>query len=136
MFSCHRLGPDEGWHPDDYNVDCDSGTHTGYRIAAVLGVLVYPVGIPVSFLCLLWHDEKTRIEKAKKTGGNVADQSSALDFLRSDYKVGPAQQAIADCFYATFMLGYLAHLPTRWACTCNCIVCCAIGELLLLRGMR
>ena len=98
MFSCHRLGPDEGWHPDDYNVDCDSGTHAGYRIAAVSGVLVYPVGIPVSFLCLLWHDEKTRIEKAKKTGGNVADQSSALDFLRSDYKVGPAKQAIADCF--------------------------------------
>jgi hypothetical protein len=87
MFSCQRLGIDEGWHPDDYNVDCDGSTHTGFRIAAALGVLVYPIGIPVSFFLLLRHDQKQRVEKAKLTGGSAAEQESSFDFLRSDFKV-------------------------------------------------
>ena len=87
MFSCHSLAIGEGWHPDDYNIDCDSDTHTGFVILAALGVIVYPIGIPVSFFYLLRRDEMARAKQSAANGDTSSGQASTFDFIRSDYRV-------------------------------------------------
>ena len=54
------MGPQERWHRDDFSVDCDSGKHTFVAVLAVVGIAVYPVGVPVAFWYLLWRDEQQR----------------------------------------------------------------------------
>ena len=54
------MGPQERWHRDDFSVDCDSGKHTFVAVLAVVGIAVYPVGVPVVFWYLLWRDEQQR----------------------------------------------------------------------------
>ena len=53
---------------------------------AALCVLIYPIGIPVAFFFLLRRDQKARFETVQAVGGNVAEQTSAFDFLRSEFK--------------------------------------------------
>ena len=74
MYDCQYLGSDEGWHPDDFKIACDDPTHVVFIALASVGVCIYPIGIPLSVLLMLWRD-------AKKTG---EDASSSLDFLRID----------------------------------------------------
>jgi len=45
---------------------------------------VYPVGVPVVFLYLLWRDEQQRVPGAEQTVSVAAD--SSFHFLRADYK--------------------------------------------------
>ena len=67
-------------------LQCDGQTHTSFTFVAALAVLVYPIGIPVSFFLLLRRDQKARTEAATQPGGSCAEQTSAFKFLRSDYK--------------------------------------------------
>ena len=88
MFSCQSLAVGEGWHPDDYSIDCDSDSHTGFLVMAALGVAIYPIGIPVSFFFLLRRDQTARAQQATvMIGDTSSEQASAFDFLRKDYKV-------------------------------------------------
>lgn len=105
------MGPQERWHRDDFSVDCDSGKHTFVAVLAVVGIAVYPVGVPVVFWYLLWRDEQrckpveVRAAATDKgdsaahvsavTGSNArpkrAEQDgeaagSSFSFLRVDYK--------------------------------------------------
>ena len=53
---------------------------------AAFCVLIYPIGIPVSFFILLRRDQKARGKTVKQADGNTPEQISAFDFLRADYK--------------------------------------------------
>jgi hypothetical protein len=78
MFGCHRLDVAERWHPDDYGINCDTATHTGFVVAAGFGVAIFPIGIPLTFLVLLWRSQR---------GRNLGDtDTSPYDFLRKDYQ--------------------------------------------------
>lgn len=48
---------------------------------AAVFVLIYPVGIPLVFLLLLWRDNRQR-----KQSKHVIGSASSFDFLRRDYK--------------------------------------------------
>ena len=82
MFGCQELGPDEEWHADSYAIDCKSDAHTGFKGAALFCIVLYPVGIPLTFLFLLHRDERSR------RAWHATDESgpSAFDFVRKDYR--------------------------------------------------
>jgi len=84
IFNCQTLGPEERWHRDDFSVDCNSSKHTFVAVLAIVGIAVYPVGVPVVFLYLLWRDEQQRVPGAEQTVSVAAD--SSFHFLRADYK--------------------------------------------------
>jgi hypothetical protein len=67
------------------SIQCDGDTHTAFSAMAVLCVVIYPIGIPVSFFLLLRRDQKARAEMVRQVG-NVAKETSSVDFLRSDYR--------------------------------------------------
>eukprot|EP01043_Picozoa_sp_COSAG02_P058319 COSAG02_NODE_7238_length_3103_cov_1.651899_1_plen_644_part_10 len=58
MFACQKLGEEEGWHPDDFTIACDSSVHTFFKVMASVGVIVYPIGIPLVFMVLLQYDKR------------------------------------------------------------------------------
>jgi hypothetical protein len=43
----------------DYSVDCDSTRYISYLPWAILMILVYPIGIPLLYFCLLWKHRET-----------------------------------------------------------------------------
>ena len=85
-FDCQELHRDElsgiteQWHVDDFSVDCNSASHGTFRFVAGVFILVYPVGIPLCFLFLLWRDNQQRTQSEQARG------VSSFDFLRRDYK--------------------------------------------------
>lgn len=97
-------------------LQCDGDTHTAFTAMAALCVLIYPIGIPVTFFFLLRRDQKARLGAVKSVDGNVAEQTSALDFLRSEFK--------DDWYYFevrssmnTFQPPYRQSTVTACACT-------------------
>jgi hypothetical protein len=87
IFRCQTLAVGERWHEDDFSIDCDSSTHTAIVIVDIFCILVYPVGIPVIFMGLLWRDEQSRkSNEAAKPGKVAEDTKSSYSFLRQDYK--------------------------------------------------
>jgi hypothetical protein len=42
----------------DYNIDCSSARYRSYRSFATVMVLVYPVGVPVTYYLLLFFGHK------------------------------------------------------------------------------
>jgi hypothetical protein len=60
MFLCQTLGPGKRWHIDDLSVDCDSDVHVAFVLVAAVCIVVYPVGIPLTFFVLLRRDERRR----------------------------------------------------------------------------
>jgi hypothetical protein len=90
--ACWSLGPDESWHMDDMSIDCASGVHVGFMVAAFVFIVVYPIGIPLAFLVFLLRDRTAVVPTSSQpevAGGatTVASAaSSAYDFLKKDYK--------------------------------------------------
>jgi hypothetical protein len=98
IFRCQTLATGERWHEGDYSINCDSPAHTAIAVVDIFCILIYPVGIPITFLGLLWRDERSR--HLKETVKEVASPSGAGDataavpavanssyeFLRQDYK--------------------------------------------------
>jgi hypothetical protein len=87
MFACQELHHDkstlvtESWHVDDYSIDCNGPTHGIYKVVAGVFIFIYPIGIPLVFLLLLWKDKKRRTQSRPELG-----KSSSVDFLRRDYR--------------------------------------------------
>jgi hypothetical protein len=58
MFNCHELQvtPTETKHflRSDYSIECYEGSYNAYMGIAILGVLIYPIGIPVFFTKVLY----------------------------------------------------------------------------------
>jgi hypothetical protein len=53
-FACHDISSLESFHHNDYSVDCNSDAYQVYVIAAAIFIGIYPVGILVLFVSLLY----------------------------------------------------------------------------------
>jgi hypothetical protein len=72
---------EERWHDDDYSVGCGSAGHKTFEALAAVFILIYPVGIPVCFLFLLWRD--SLCDEQRKQSMHMQGNASAFDFLRT-----------------------------------------------------
>ena len=51
---------------DDLSIECYTPTHSWYQSLAVVGVVLYPVGIPLAFLFLLFRYNVPQIARHKR----------------------------------------------------------------------
>ena len=79
-FACEQFGPGNAYLRADYTIRCSSHEHMSVKIVAVLGIGLYPVGIPLCFALLLFR-ARHAIQGAQPT-----PLSKALAFLHSDYQ--------------------------------------------------
>jgi len=74
------LDEDEAWMEVDLQISCTSDAYIAFSgIANVIGVLIYPVGIPVGTMLLLW--------KHRQDFHDNGPAAERYDFLVQDYKV-------------------------------------------------
>lgn len=54
MLACQRVG-DEFFLVQDFSMKCFSPEHNYYRRFAFFFLVVFPLGVPVFFMCVLWR---------------------------------------------------------------------------------
>jgi len=54
-FGCDKIGSD-AFLRADYGITCGSSSHTWNTVYALACVLVYPLGVPLSYIYVLWRD--------------------------------------------------------------------------------
>ena len=78
-FSCHKLSEDEQWLRVDYKIGCHQDTYQAFLpTLGLLGIVAFPIGIPVISLLLLLKNHK-----GIRAEGPARDR---YDFLVADYK--------------------------------------------------
>ena len=55
-FSCERLDDGKTYLRADYRIQCDSQTHMAYTIYAGIMTVLYTLGIPALYACILFKD--------------------------------------------------------------------------------
>ena len=55
-FSCERLDDGKTYLRADYRIHCDSQTHTAYTVYAGIMTVLYTLGIPALYACILFKD--------------------------------------------------------------------------------
>jgi hypothetical protein len=84
--ACWSLSPGETWHMDDLSIDCASATHVGFMIIGAICIVIYPIGIPVTFLFLLFRNEMPGVVHPHDTTPAPEAKHSAYEFLKKDFK--------------------------------------------------
>jgi hypothetical protein len=63
LFKCDLFdeaedGKQKAWLFKDYSVDCDGKRYQGFVAYSCFMILVYPIGIPLSYATLIWHHKE------------------------------------------------------------------------------
>merc|ERR1711988_1290055 len=80
-FACRNLGG-RHWLAADYQTSCDDDSYTVTVVFAVLGVLLYPVGVPVLTYIVLFQN---RAELHNHDSAACKRYSFMLQDYRPDY---------------------------------------------------
>jgi hypothetical protein len=54
-FACDQITKDASYLRADYSISCNTQKHVYYQIYSGIMILVYPIGIPVLYAVILWH---------------------------------------------------------------------------------
>ena len=76
-FSCRRLDETEEWLEVDFQTSCLSDSYLAFVSLGMIGVFIYPLGIPTLSLVQLWRNAKDI-----KVGGPARER---YEFLVGDY---------------------------------------------------
>ena len=76
-FSCRQLDENEEWLEVDFQISCLSDSYLAFVSLGMIGVCVYPLGIPTLTLLQLWRNSKDI-----KRGGPALER---YEFLVADY---------------------------------------------------
>eukprot|EP01052_Picozoa_sp_SAG31_P021169 SAG31_NODE_1623_length_7720_cov_6.277785_1_plen_1725_part_10 len=88
-FACHDLDDGESFHRNDYSVDCNSDAYKAYAVAAAIFIAIYPVGILVLFVSLLYLNRGVlsgRTSCVENDGKWWSGGRETFDFLVDGYR--------------------------------------------------
>ena len=125
LYACQSLGEGEQWHKDDMAIDCTSGVHSLFMVIGFVCIVIYPIGIPLVFLFLLWRNEN---DKAVHPDGTepTTPKTSAYDFLKKDYKPAYYYFECVTLFEKLLLTGLLIFIKQGSIFQCfagQCIAC-------------
>lgn len=118
VFPCHDIDPDSQVSGDnsymtaDYSVSCESDRYYFALVWAVLMILVYPIGVPVLFACLLYrskHDITSRYEVLGDERKEIA-RARRLEAVRSlfdAYRPEYWYWELIETYYRLSLTGFL-----------------------------
>ncbi|CAM9560824.1 unnamed protein product [Ascophyllum nodosum] len=95
MFSCENLNDGESYLRADYSILCSSSKHQRLQVYAAFMMLVYPVGIPLVYVTLLYVDrDALKISPTQDTSESCV--KAALQ-LSSPYRPGCFYYEVVEC---------------------------------------
>lgn len=84
-FSCRETDDGESWLDVDHQIDCNSPEYLlEFWTFGVLGMFVYPIGIPTLTMLLLFKNSKSI--KASLANGEASPAAERYSFLVADYR--------------------------------------------------
>lgn len=78
MFACEKLDDGKRYLLADYSIECDSFKHKVLQIYAGLMIIVYPVGIPALYACLLFSNRHVLLDKNNRNESPIVESTSDL----------------------------------------------------------
>jgi hypothetical protein len=93
-FSCRQLDNEEEWLEVDFQISCLSDSYLAFVSLGMVGVLIYPLGIPTLTLLQLW-----RKSKEIKSRGPALER---YEFLVADYT-----PEFCECFVPMFSCSHV-----------------------------
>ena len=75
VFSCEKFDTGVSYLRADYSLECDTSEHTRAKTLAVLGILIYPVGISLMYILLMLRARRALLDE------RPTKLSQALSFL-------------------------------------------------------
>ena len=63
-FNCSKFGDDKtSYLARDQSINCESEQHAFYENYAKIMIVVYPIGVPLMYFCILWNQRKELQER-------------------------------------------------------------------------
>ena len=75
VFSCEKFDTGVSYLRADYSLECDTSEHMRAKTLAVLGILIYPVGISLMYILLMLRARRALLDE------RPTKLSQALSFL-------------------------------------------------------
>ena len=116
MFSCENLNDGKSYLRADYSILCSSSKHQRLQVYAAFMMLVYPVGIPLVYVTLLYIDrDALKISPTQDTSESCV--KAALQ-LSSPYRPGCFYYEVVECARRVTLTGnslthYQAAIESR-----------------------
>jgi hypothetical protein len=104
-------GTDQCWLRADYSVSCSTDEYKAFRAYAAVMILVYPIGIPALYACLLWR-HRADIHAYITTAAPDSDAASlqTTRFLWATYKPKAYWWELVECLRRLLMTGFLVFI--------------------------
>jgi hypothetical protein len=107
-FSCRRLDETEEWLEVDFQISCLSDSYLAFVSLGMIGVFIYPLGIPTLSLLQLWRNAGDI-----KAGGPARER---YEFLVGDYTPDYCECLVVMSMFSSDVLMSRVHPVDYWDC--------------------
>ena len=108
-FACEELEDDKYYLRSDYRIECDSSKHRGFQAYAGVMIVLYTVGIPFLYFCLLFRDRDVlKIDEA--TRGEDPPRVTATSSLWETYTPKVYYYEVVECGRRILLAGVVVFI--------------------------
>ncbi|CAM9453958.1 unnamed protein product, partial [Chrysoparadoxa australica] len=110
-FACDNTWEGNSFLMADYSISCNEGRHKWFRMYAFVMTLIYPIGIPALYLCVLWGI-RSKLSSAEDTTQRDRDERcKSLRFLWEAYKPSFYYFEVVECVRRLSLTGIIVFIP-------------------------
>lgn len=113
MFACEELDDGVNYLRADYRIMCDSSKHRALQVYAGIMMLLYTVGIPVLYGCLLFRDSDV-LKRDQPDRERLARVSSTSE-LWKPYKPSVFYYEVIECSRRVLLAGVVVFIDPNTA---------------------
>jgi hypothetical protein len=111
-FACDAIADGDSCLRGDYRTSCNTATHTLYKVYSGITIVVYPIGIPVLYAYLLWH-QRHQLNTASELFARSRDRGLSLRktrFLWQTYKPELYYWEVVECIRRLLLTGTMVFI--------------------------
>lgn len=132
-FACDKLDDGNAYLRADYRIECDSPRHKAFQIYAGLMIVVYPVGIPLFYALILFHEHKTLV---KGLGHEAQSRGESTSTLRRPYRPSVFYYEVVECSRRVLLTGAVVFIYPNTASQIAVTIVIAFTFVLVSEGLR
>ncbi|CAM9578389.1 unnamed protein product, partial [Phaeothamnion confervicola] len=119
----------------DYRIECYNKRHNSFMIYAAFMALIYPIGIPAIYACMMWRQRHSiAVDRMVPEATRLADPSiQTTRFLWQPYKREVFWWELAECVRRICLTGVLVFIlpgtiaqQAEWACVLSMLSLVAV----------
>lgn len=133
MFACDDLDDGKNYLRADYTIDCDSTKHRVLQIYAGLMIMLYPVGIPALYACILFRNSDILRDKSRREESFVV---RSVSNLWKPYKPRRFYYEIVECSRRFLLAGVVVFIYPNSAAQVAAAFAIAIVFVFVSEGMK